>query len=663
MVRDLKFTGNHALSSRQIEKKILTAQTGWWPFASKKYFDPITWASDLQRVVRLYITNGFYQATVRDQVTAAAHAGVALAVTIREGQPTLVGRLSLVGLDTIPAETRKRLSNSLPLREGAVFTESAWAATKEEIIKRLRALGYEQAAMVGEALVGVQTQRATITLMVRPGVAYRFGGIDVRPEPGSRVAPFLVWEQVRLAIPEGQLFNDEALDEAQRRVIGMGVFSTVRVTTGAPDATTGRIPVLVSVHESPFRTLRLGGGAHIDQVRNEARLIGEWTNRDFLGGLRRLTLHAEAGWAFLPNFYAVATDESSEQLRNGPVADLSATVEQPRFLGRPSLRLKSGIEVERTLEQAYDDVSARLVNGVIWQIRSRFSIFPSYHLEGDYLNGAPINSAASSPLTLGCETTSDHCFVWLSYLEEQLTWDHRDNPLEPREGFYFGLSLQEGGGPLAGDFSYLRALPDVRGYLSFGEHKKLTFAARLRVGELWPTSGNPNDSAVVTRFYAGGADSMRGFGDRRLSPLLEVPASGTNPPVPITIPIGGNGLIDGSFEGRYSLGDSLRLAAFVDYGQVTTGLVSAGDFSHVLWAAGVGLRYLTPIGPIRLDVARRLPFGRQPPLYMQNATTGAIEQVQSYAVDDGCFGLFSSHPSTPVADGSCVLQISIGEAY
>jgi translocation and assembly module TamA len=131
-----------------------------------------------------------------------------------------------------------------------------------------------------------------------------------------------------------------------------------------------------------------------------------------------------------------------------------------------------------------------------------------------------------------------------------------------------------------------------------------------------------------------------------------------------TVPIGGNGTFMGSFEARYSVLDNVRVAGFVDVGQVTTGLFGLSDLPGVLWAVGVGLRYLTPIGPIRLDVARRLPFGTLPALYTTDPNTGTINQpINSYPVDESCFGLFGSHPSTPVNDGACVLQISIGEAF
>lgn len=665
VIRDLTIDGTHAVSPRQIKKKILSSKTGWWPFARKQYFDPVTWEADLKRIVRLYMARGFYQARIDGAAVTPQNKGVALSVKVDEGQPTRVASVELQGLDGLPAADRAAARDGLSLRVGQTFDEGSWESSKSGIVSKLRNRGYYRAAAAGEALVGENTHQAKLTIVVRPGLPYRFGAIDVNSPAGGQIPPVMVWDATRLAIPEGQLFNDDALDEAQRRVFGMGVFSTVRVTPGTPDDATGRIPVEVTVREAPFRTLRAGGGLKIDQIHQEARLIGEWSHRNFQGGLRKLTIHAEAGWAFMPTIWAVAAnDQSVGPLKNGPVADFSVSFEQPRFLGHPSLREQNSVELQRTIEQSYDNLAGRFGTGVIWQPRARISIFPAYRLEGDYLNGAPINSAASAPLTLGCHTTSGSCLVWLSYLEQTITWDHRDAPLEPRQGFYATLSLQEGGGPLQGNFNYLRVLPDLRAYVSFLDDRALTLAARLRVGELWPTSGNPEDSAVVIRFYGGGANSMRGFSERRLSPLLEAPAPGTYPRANqmVTVPIGGNGLVDGSFEARYSLTESFRLAGFLDFGQVTTGLIGPSDIPGILWAAGIGIRYITSVGPIRVDLARRLPFGTLPPLYQVDATTGVISQ-QPYTPDWSCFGLFAPHSTALVTDSACVLQISIGEAF
>ena len=660
-MRDLRIEGNAHVSTRQIEKRILTTKTGWWPFATKQYFDPVTWESDLQRIVRIYVARSYYQAHIASQSVTPKPNGVALAVHVDEGEPTRIGAVEILGLEGLPPADRDDALKRLPLEVGKPFEESDWTAAKAGIVARLRGRGYFKAATDGQARVDVGTRQAAVTIIVRPGLKYWFGDIQITEAPGSVIPAAYIWDQVRLAIPNGSVFSDDALEEAQRRVFGMGIFALARVTTGTPDDATARIPVAVTTREAPFRTLRLGGGVTIDQIHNEARLIGEWTHRNFHGGMRKLTVHAEAGWAFIPSLYAVATNDVAQAPRNGPVADLSVSFEQPRLFGAPSLRSQSAIDLSRTIQESYDNLSGRFSTGVVWQPRARLSIFPSYNLEGDFLNGAPVNSAATAPLTLGCHTTSGQCLVWLSYLEEVITWDRRKHPLEPRNGTYASLSIQEGGGPLGGDFNFVRVLPDLRGYVSFLEEDALTFAARLRVGELWPFSNNPEDSAVTTRFYAGGANSMRGFSERRLSPLLGTVVPNTT--IPETVPIGGNGMIDGSVEARYSLTESIRLAGFVDFGQVTTGLVGFGDVPGLQWAVGVGFRYLTSIGPIRIDIARRLPFGTLPPLYTVDPNTGNITPPQPYAVDESCFGLFGSHPNTVVTDGSCVFQFSIGEAF
>jgi translocation and assembly module TamA len=662
VVRSLEISGSDQIPARKIEKKILTSDTGWWPFARKRYFDSVTWQADLQRIERFYIANGFYQAdVVKDEVIPKPPDGVDLKVQVSEGKPTHIGKLDIQGLDALPAADRAAALDDLPLAPGAVFREADWNAAKKTLVARLRNRGYAKAEVDGRALVDVATQLANLTLLVDAGRMYTFGSIDVEGTPGGRVAPVIVWEQIRLAIREGRTFSDDALVEAERRVFAMGVFGTVRVTAGDPDETTARIPIKVVVREAPFRTLRLGGGARFDAIRNEVRLISEWTNRDFLGGTRKLTAHAEAGWAFIPSVFASISNDLATAPRNGPIARLRLEFEQPRFFGRPSLRERSGVELSHTLEQAYIATSGRLLTGVLWQALSTLSVFPSYRLEADYLIGPPVSGAAASPLVLGCETTDDRCFVLLSYVDVLFQWDRRDNSLEPRKGTYVSFSLQSGGGPLGGDFDYVRALPDVRGYYSFGDDEQLTLAARLRFGELWPWTGNPDDSAVVTRFYAGGGLSMRGFADRRLSPLLLAPAPEGNPNVLITMPIGGNGLFDGSFELRYSVIPWIRVAAFVDVGQVTHGRLGVEDLGHMLWAVGVGVRLLTPIGPIRLDVARRLPYGTLPTLYAVDEMTGAIF-VQPYQPNTSCFGIGGSS-GTFVPDTQCALHISIGEAF
>jgi translocation and assembly module TamA len=600
---------------------------------------------------------------------------VDLLVEVEEGPPAHVGDVAWSGFEPVAPEAQKRIQNDWPLGRGDVFREDDWASGKRLVQRHLRDAGHATAQVEGQALVDAAKQVANLRLDLDPGPRYLFGGVDVRMPPNTRTPRPWVEEQVRLAIAPEAPFSEEALEEAQRRVFGMNVFSTARVTTGVPDAVSRHIPVVVEVREGPVHTLRLGGGGGIDQIRQEVRLISEWTNRNFLGGLRRLSLRGEVGWAFVPNALSVWRDRDAEN-RQGPIYTASASFDQPRLFGRPSLRGKTSLESSRSLEQTYDSLGGKGMVGINWSPRSTINIFPSYDYEIQWLNGPHADTAQTAPLALGCN--SDPCLVRLSYLEQVLSWDTRDNALAPRRGRYLAISLQEGGGPLGGDFDYLRVLPEARGYLTFGRDR-LTLAARLRVGTLVTRTGQ--ESAVTTRFFTGGALGMRGFATRRLAPLLLVPVSSDPMAAKVSLPIGGNGLLEGSVEMRMGLTESIQAVGFLDFGTVTVErLPPISDLPHLLWAVGIGFRYVTPVGPLRVDFGFRLPVGRPPPLfysdpdkpgepakqvtYLIGADGKPLDGEETGAnIAGGCFGIGGNPGNKWVKDGMCAFHISIGEAF
>jgi translocation and assembly module TamA len=151
---------------------------------------------------------------------------------------------------------------------------------------------------------------------------------------------------------------------------------------------------------------------------------------------------------------------------------------------------------------------------------------------------------------------------------------------------------------------------------------------------------------------------MRGFNSRRLSPQLVVLQPGSTTST-YAVPVGGNGLFELSLEARYGLTASLVLAAFVDTGFVTAQHV---DFTrlryfsdNLLVAVGGGARYLTPVGPIRLDFGYRLDVG--PPLQV------GLSPGTSPPAPGRCFGLGGKRAGAGAPEGRCVIHISIGEAF
>jgi outer membrane translocation and assembly module TamA len=194
-------------------------------------------------------------------------------------------------------------------------------------------------------------------------------------------------------------------------------------------------------------------------------------------------------------------------------------------------------------------------------------------------------------LALGLDPTTGVQDGRLSRVMAELDAQNLDEPLDPRRGWGVNLHTEQAGGWLAGTYDYVRLVGQGRGYLT--PIGPLTLAGRLRYGTV-AAFGAATDVPFSHRFFLGGATSLRGWGRFQVSPL-----SGSG------LPIGGRSLFEASAEIRTRLFGGLGLVGFVDAGNVwrqTWGF----DASDLLFDAGPGFRYDTPVGPVRFDIAYQL---------------------------------------------------------
>jgi translocation and assembly module TamA len=580
-VHRLEIRGARAVSAGDLAQSLATRKTGWWPFASKQWFDEAAFDVDLRRIPAFYADRGFFDARVTGhQVQPYGKDGVDIVIDVEEGAPAHVKDVHLAGLPADVEETARKEAARGGVVAGRVFDYAAYAALKGQLGDLLRQRGYAYAHIGGGVDVDRDRHTAVVELDAQPGPLVHMGETTL-----SGYGAIPAWKLMnRVTWKPGALYDPREIDRTQARLRDLGVFSSVRVDL--PPEPTPTADVKIEVRPGKLHELRLGGGVGAELQRQEVRARGELTINNFLGGLRKLRLRVHPAYVVLPS----VTDVQ----RSGVAATNDAQLTQPDLFGSDiTLHVLAGYDVGIDYGYQYYGPRAqvgvdrpflrdRLIAGASWNLqRLRF-----FNVDQDVFNGA-------SDRFFGFENP-----YLLAYLDEFVQLDLRDRPLDPRYGGYFIVHAEQGAPALGGAFSYVKVSPDLRLYAPVT--RRMVVAVRGQLGWLRPSG--VGDSPITRRFSLGGPSSHRGFGFGRLAPQA-IGESGNR------IPVGGDGAVLFSGEVRVDVlkisGAWLGVVPFVDLGDVTARFqdLDLGDL-HI--AAGGSLEYATPIGAVRVGLGVRL---------------------------------------------------------
>lgn len=585
LLSGVEFLGNEHMPDKELAAAVQSQATSLLPFTEARYLDPEIARRDMERIERFYRSRGFYLAEVTSwRLARSQHTDerVSLGFVVVEGPRTRVRDVVVAGIEDLPEGDRRFVTNGLPLRKGEVVTEPAYDETKRLLRERLRTRGYAHAEVEGEVRVYPDRSSAEIVFTTTPGERFRFGRITVEGNEAVSKKPIL-W--AASALDSGERYDETAVDDAQSSVYDLGVFRAVSVEVQDPVAGTNRLPVIVRVREAPLQAIEIGAGGGADQSSQVARTRATWRHRNLFGGLDTVETTVRGGWAVVPGIV--------DPFHGGPIWGAEATLRRPNFVRRNHV-LSSRAIYDHDLEAAYDVDSGRVTAGVDRAV-SWYGVGAAYGLEVYRLTNFRL---APPALEEKRNARPDRCLepCLISFVEPHAWIDRRDDVVQPRHGWHASLRLEKGGGLLGGTSEYVKASPEIRGYLTPGlGGERWTFAARSRFGWLMPQNGS---SPSVRRFFGGGPDSHRGYAVNRLSPMVVARGGGT-------VPIGGDYLFESSGEARFHLTGNFSGAAFVDAGQVGFDRKRTFDPSGFAIAVGPGIRYRTPIGPIRFDVGYR----------------------------------------------------------
>jgi translocation and assembly module TamA len=428
-----------------------------------------------------------------------------------------------------------------------------------------REQGFAQVRVLDQQVVANHAaERLDVRLTLATGPQLRFGALHAAGNERTRDERI-----VEIAgLPGGQLHTPEALAEAERRLRATGTFASVRLRTAERANPDGTIDVTAEVEESLPR--RLGFGVEADSEAG-FRLSGFWLHRNLFGGAERLRLEA-------------AVDGIAART-GGLGYTLDARYTRPATLGRDS-DLELGLRAVRLDERDYDadaiEAEALITRRFSEALRASAGVQLRFE------------SAAYSGLTPDFGTFG----VPLS-----ATHDTRDDALDATGGHYLMAEVMPYVGFGAAD-NGVRLQFDARMFQDMGTEGRVVLAGRAQLGAVAGSSLDNTPRGFL--FYSGGGGTVRGL------PYQSLGVAG----VP---PSGGRGFAALSGEVRVRINDSLTLAAFADAGQVWSGAFTGTTDWHA--GGGFGLRYATPVGPLRLDLATPL---------RRNATAIGSNSVQLY---------------------------------
>ena len=576
-VKSVEFTGVEHIDEGQLKRALATRESSWLPWGQQHYFDRSRFDADLQRITAFYADHGFPDARVESvdvQLNEDGNA-VSIGVAIDEGQPIVVDEVVFEGFDVLPDDQQRALARQAALKSGEPLNRREFAQTREIASGLLADHGHPYGRVLAYALpVDADPSRLRAIYRANPGTVALFGPVEIA---GNMSVDDDVIRR-ELTYKPGDLFRRSRLVESQRHLYELELFEFANIEPETEEQPV-EVPTRVTVAEGKHRRVDFGAGYGTEE---KLRADAQWRHTNFLGDARSGGVHAR--WSSLDR-------------------GVRLNFNQPYFLS-PRVSLGATGEAWTTAQPAYsaDTLGGRVAATYRYRTRDVWSLafvseFQQSAVSAEALEDLTVRDEL---IALGLDPSDGTQSGTLIGLEFDIQRNATDRLLDARRGYYAALHLEQAGAWLPGTFDYYMATLEGRYYLTVAQ--RAVVAARLQVGALdgLGRARDPIDERRLVhvpfskRFFLGGSTSIRGWGRYEISPL-----SGAG------LPIGGRSMIEASTELRMPVWGNLTAVGFVDAGNVWDGAweYNLGDLRV---AVGPGLRYQTPIGPVRADFGYQL---------------------------------------------------------
>lgn len=617
VVHSVKFSGYKPVDPEFLAASIATTQSSffqrtallrWTGLGDKKNFNQLLFIGDVQRLRIAFINSGYPLVKV-DTVVKRSRNSISVTFKITKGEPVRLIGFDIAGLDgVVNPELYRR---DLPIAVGDIASDYKLHEARDTVEQRLRNHGYATATVEFVERENQHGATESARFNVHTGLYSRFGEIHVAPDSGIDTA--LVASL--MATRPGAEYREQDIIRSQRNIFTSELFRTFAIDTAVIDST---VPMDVRVTPNWGHRIKASVGYGTDDC---LRIGAGWTARnaprsglvfDINGQVSKIGVGDPLGFGLERNICReLATDSVGSRVAN---YGLNTSLRRNAFLSPSNSAVLSVFATRRSEFKVYLRQEFGASFSVTHLTSANVPITLAYRIADGTTTANPASFCAffntCEPAAIAVlQQRRLQATLTLSALRSRV-----NNPLDPSRGSILSASMAVssryiGSSPTE---QFARFIGDASGFVPIA--RNVVLVGHVRAGVILAPKialGTENGNFVPPdqRFYAGGANDVRGYDQNELGPLVYVISAdsvGTDgsfsPSATRLAPTGGTRLAIGNLEVRFPTPlfvGRLKGAVFVDAGVLS----SEGESRPVRVTPGFGLRYLSPLGAIRLDMA------------------------------------------------------------
>ena len=623
----IEFIGNNEFSDSDLKNVIQSKENPFWlwkffesftPFGSPPvYFDSLAITVDIISLKSFYAVNGFFETSFSYSYDVdTSSKSVVLTYPLLEGTEFTYGKINVHGLNKVEY-LHSQIIPYTSLSNTERFNQEKLQRHMSNVLSILKNNGY-MLAMFDSTLIIMDTlmNKTDLEIYFTTGDKYLFD--EIRVEKNGEGKDLVSDELIKYvaSIEVGQMYNAEEIAKSRLRLARTGLFNSINLKGVIEDTVSNKVPLNIKGTIGSMNDL--SPEVFIDNEFNTSNIgIGlSYSRKNFFGDARKLTLSTKFKVNDIQNFNFFSTSEGDSIIQTQ--VDVRLLLEQPFFFSRSiSASLEAYYKTYNIFETRFENEGGRLNLAIDMPVHSFINLLNPYlnldilgydifsKVNGVQLVTNPRSTAAILGSAVGSTTANDFFFPVKGYNLNQIL----ELALTRTKVNFSGQYIQDSVGlaEITTDDDigfYYKLQTTFTNYIGVSRDNNTVLGMKFKIGYIQTFVGGDGLIPPNQTFFAGGANSVRGWRARELVPESRISFIGATNPAEDNIR-GGTFILEGSFEYRRKFNPDFGNTFFLDYGNTWNGYKGI-QLEEIALAVGFGLRYYSPFAPFRIDFGWKL---------------------------------------------------------